>query len=331
MKAIRIHSRGGPEVLSYEDAPIPDLAPGYALVKVHAAGITPTELTWNSTYVTREKKDRLPVIPGFEMAGTVEKVAPEAPVVSAGQEVFGLLDFWRDGAAAEYVSVRASDLAPKPISLSFIDAAAIPLSGLTAWQGLFDYAKLSRGDSVLVHGAGGGVGSYAVQFARWRGASVFATCSKEKTDFVRSLGADRVTDYTSMKFEHELHGLDAVIDTVGGEVLANSWKVLRPGGSLVTIVGDIPDEVMARYGVRGFSILVEPNRSELVEIARLVDAGEVKPVIDSVYPLRRAREAFEKGLMGHNRGKEVLTVRGDEDEEVSSHPPSTKSREARPL
>lgn len=308
MKAVRMHARAGPETLIYEEAPIPDLAPGDALVRVHAAGITPTELTWSSTYVTREKKDRLPVIPGFEMAGTIERVASDVNNVSPGQEVYGLLDFWRDGAAAEYVAVRASDLAPKPKSLSFTYAAAIPLSALTAWQALFDYAKLSRGETVLVHGAGGGVGTFAVQLARWRGAHVFATCSSEKADLVRSLGADRVIDYSRTRFRDELSGLDVVLDTVGGQVLENSWNVLRKGGSLVTIVGDVPEEKAAEHGVKGFSILVEPNREELIEIAQLVDAGEVKPVVGAVLPLSRAREVFERGLGGHNRGKLVLNV-----------------------
>jgi NADPH:quinone reductase-like Zn-dependent oxidoreductase len=318
MKSIRMHRRGGTEALVYEEAPLPTLLPGDSLVRVHAVGITPTELTWNSTYVTREKKDRLPIIPGFEMAGTVERVAPGVTDVSVGEEVYGLLDFWRDGAAAERVAVRASDLAPKPKSLSFTYASAIPLSALTAWQSLFDYAKLSNGHTVLIHGAGGGVGTFAVQFARWRGAYVFATCSKAKVNLVRSLGADRVIDYSNTKFQEELSGLDVVLDTVGGEVLENSWNVLRHGGSLITIVGDTPEKRAAEHGVRGFSILVEPNRKELVEIARLVDAGEVKPVVDAVFPLSQAREAFERGSSGHNRGKTVLTTVSDEREPARS-------------
>lgn len=310
MKSIRMHRRGDTEALVYEEAPVPDLLPGDALVRVHAVGITPTELTWNSTYVTRKKKDRLPIMPGFEVAGTVERVAPDVTDVSVGEEVYGLLDFWRDGAAAEFVSARASDLAPKPKSLSFTYAAAIPLSALTAWQSLFDYAKLSEGRTVLVHGAGGGVGTFAVQFARWKGAHGFATCSNVKVNLVRSLGAERVIDYTSTRFQDELSDLDVVLDTVGGEVLENSWNILRRGGSLITIVGDAPEKKAAAYGVTGFSILVEPNREELVEIARLVDAGEVKPVVDAIFPLTRAREAFERGLSGHNRGKTVLTTEG---------------------
>ena len=308
MKAVRVHPRAGPEALVYEETPTPLTGPGDALVRVRAAGITPTEFTWNSTFTARDGKDRLPVVPAFEVAGVVEEVGPEVLGLAAGDEVFGLLDFWRDGAAAEYVAARATDLAPKPGSLSFNYAAAVPLSGLTAWQCLFDYAKLSRGDTVLIHGAGGGVGTFAVQLARWRGARVFATCSKSKADLVRSLGAERIIDYSSARFQDELSGLDAVLDTIGGEVLENSWSVLRRGGALVTIVGDPPAEKAAKYGVKGFSILVEPNKNELVEIARLVDTNELKPVVDAVFPLSRAREAYERASGGHGRGKTVLAI-----------------------
>jgi NADPH:quinone reductase-like Zn-dependent oxidoreductase len=313
MKAVRMHTRAGPEALVYEDAPTPEPGSGEVLVKVRAAGITPTEFTWNSTFTTRDKRNRLPIIPAFEVAGTVEKMGPEASGLAVGDAVYGLLDFWHDGAAAEYVAVRASDLAPKPRSLSFTYSAAIPLSGLTAWQSLFDCARLSKGDTILIHGAGGGVGTFAVQFARWRGAHVFATCSGKKAKFVRSLGADRVIDYSSARFQDELSGLDVVLDTVGGEVLENSWGTLRRGGSLVTIVGDVSEEVIAKYDVKGFSILVEPNRKELTEIGGLIDAGVIKPVVDGVFPLSRAGEAYERGLRGHNRGKIVLEVGGGDD------------------
>jgi len=313
MKAVRMHARAGPEALVYEDVPTPEIGPGEVLVKVRAAGVTPTEFTWNSTFTTKDKKSRLPIIPAFEVAGIVEEVGSQASNFAEGDAVYGLLDFWRNGAAAEYVAAQASELAPKPRSLSFTYAAAVPLSGLTAWQSLFDYANLVEGETVLVHGAGGGVGTFAIQFAHRRRAHVFATCSKGKADLVRSLGADRVIDYSSVRFQDELDGLDMVLDTVGGEVLENSWSILRPGGSLVTIVGDAPEATAAKYGVRGFSILVEPNRMELIEIAGLIDAGEVKPVVDAVFPLSRAREAYERGLSGHNRGKLVLKV-GNEDE-----------------
>ena len=308
MKAVRVHARAGPEALVYEDAPVPEIRHGDALIRVRAAGITPTELTWGSTFRTKDKVDRLPIIPAFEVAGTVEDPGTGGSGLSRGDAVYCLLDFWRDGSAAEYVAARAADLAPKPSSLDFIQAAAIPLSGLTAWQGLFDHAKVSRGDRVLIHGAGGGVGTFAVQFAKWGGAHVIATCSGSKAGLVRELGADEVIDYATARFDGVVKGVDAVLDTVGGETLERSWGVLRRGGALVTMVVDAPEAKAAEHGVRAVSMLVEPNRSQLIEIGRLVDQGKVRPIVTGVFPLSRAREAYEKGLCGHNSGKSVLTV-----------------------
>jgi NADPH:quinone reductase-like Zn-dependent oxidoreductase len=309
MKAIRIHSRGGPENLVYEDAPTPAIGAGEALVRVHAAGITPTEFTWGSTFTNADRSDRLPSIPAFEVSGRVEKVASDVSDLSLGAGVYGLLNFWRDGAAAEYVAVRASDMAPKPNSLDFVQAAAVPLSGLTAWQALFDHAKISQGDNVLIHGAGGGVGSFAVQLAKRKGAHVIATCSGFNADLARELGASEVIDYTKTRFDEVVKEVDAVLDTVGGDALDMSWKVLRKGGTLVTIVGDAPEDMAKSFGVRGVSMLVEPSRAQLVELSRLIDSGKLRPIIGGVFPLHQAKEAYQKGLAGHARGKLVLKVR----------------------
>ena len=168
-KAIRMHTRAGPEALVFEEVPMPGINPGDAQINVHAAGITATEFSWSSTFTTKDKRDRLPIIPAFEVAGVVGKVTPNASGLSKGDAVYGLLDFWRDGAAAEFVVANASDMAPKPESLDFVQSAAIPLSGLTAWQALFDHAQLSQGMRILIHGAGGGVGTFAVQMAKWKG------------------------------------------------------------------------------------------------------------------------------------------------------------------
>ncbi len=308
MKAVRSRTRGGPETLRYEDAPEPRLGEGDALVRVHAAAITPTELTWNSTWTDAHGKDRRPIVPSFEVSGKVERVAPDVRDLAEGDTVYGLLNFWRDGAAAEYAAVRAADLAPKPRSLNHVQAAAVPLSGLTAWQALFDHARLSRGDRVLIHGAAGGVGSFAVQFAHWRGAKVIATASKRHDEFLTGLGADKVLDYSSVRFEEAARDMDAVLDTVGGDTLERSWGVLREHGILVTIAGDAPEDKAAKYGVRAASILVQPNRDQLIQIGRLVDAGTIRPIVASVFSLSNAREAFAQGLAGHNRGKIVLRV-----------------------
>lgn len=292
----------------YEETPIPKISNGDALLKVHAAAITPTEFTWNSTFTTTDGKNRLPIIPSYEVSGTVEKIASEVTDVKLGNAVYGLLNFWRDGAAAEYVAVRAADMPPKPKSLDHLHAAAVPLSGLTAWQALFDHAKLSKDDRVLVHGAAGGVGTFAVQFAHWHGAHVIGTASRSNAAFLREIGADEVLDYNSVRFEDELRDLDAVVDTVGGETLERSWTVLRRGGVLVTVAGDASEEKAAKYRVRGVSFTVQPNRAQLTQISQLIDTGTIRPIVEAVFPLSHAREAYERGLLGHNRGKLVLKV-----------------------
>jgi NADPH:quinone reductase-like Zn-dependent oxidoreductase len=316
MKAVRMHTRAGPEALVYEDAPVPKITKGDALIKVHAAAITPTEFTWNSTFTTSDGTARLPIVPSFEVSGMVHEVAADVPDLFVGDSVHGLLNFWRDGGAAEYVAARAADLAPKPRSLDHVHAAAIPLSGLTAWQALFDHANLSAGDRVLIHGAAGGVGTWAVQFAHWRGAHVIGTASRTKHDFLRELGADEVLDYTAVRFEDKIRDLDVVLDTVGGDTLERSWRILRRGGTLVTVAADAPAEKATKYGVRGVSFLVQPNRLQLVKISQLIDGGTVRPIVEAVFPLSRAREAYEQGLLGHNRGKLVLQVSSNQFPEV---------------
>src|SRR2546426_3504898 len=197
MKALRSHVRGGPETLVYEDSPEPPIAAGEALIRVHAAAITPTELTWNSTWTDANGKDRRPIVPSFEVSGTVERMGAGVTDMKRGEPVYGLLNFWRDGAAAELVAARAADLALKPRSLDPVHAAAVPLSGLTAWQALFDPAGVAAADRVLIHGAAGGVGTFAIQFAHLRGAHVIGTASKRNTAFLKELGADEVVEYSS--------------------------------------------------------------------------------------------------------------------------------------
>ena len=309
MKAIRIHRRGGPEALVYEDAPIPALQPGDALVRVHAASISPAEFTWH-IYETPDGRSRLPTIPSHEVSGVVAAVAPDVRDVEVGDAVYGLTDFFRDGGAAEYVAVRAAELAPKPRSLDHASAAATPLSALTAWQALFDHARLTPGQRVLIHGAAGGVGSFAVQLARWRGAHVIGTASARNVDFVHKLGADDVIDYRVTPFETVAQHVDVVLDTIGGTTTEKSWSVLRPNGLLVTIVRQ-PSEWTAGRAARGLFFVVEPRRTQLNELSRLIDAGMIRPIVEAVLPLDRAREAYERGIREHPRGKLVLTVAAD--------------------
>jgi NADPH:quinone reductase-like Zn-dependent oxidoreductase len=218
----------------------------------------------------------------------------------------------RDGAAAEYVAVRAADLAPKPLSLDHVQAAATPLSALTAWQALFDQAQLTHGHRVLIHGAAGGVGSFAVQLARWRGAHVIGTASARNISFVRELGADEVIDYRATPFETALRDVDIVFDTIGGSTLERSWSVLRRDGVLITIVRPPTSDWANEREARGVFFIVEPRRDQLTEIARLIDAGTVRPMVEAVLPLEEARDAYERGAHGHPRGKLVLAVANTE-------------------
>ena len=310
MKALRMHVRGGPDDLLLEEVDIPEVTDEEVLIRVHSAGITPTEFTWNSTYTTRDGKNRLPVIPAFDVSGVVAAKGNGVGHLEIGGTVYGLLDFWKNGSAAEYVVADGVGIAAMPKSLDFHEAAAVPLSGLTAWQALYEHANLSRGDRVLIHGAGGGVGSLAIQLAHHGGAYVIGTCSKSKADFVRSLGADEVIDYTSVDFQAAVKPVDIVVDTIGGTTLERSWGVLNKGGTLVTIADDIPEGKAESHNVTAVSLLVHPDRSQLEHLPALIDDGKFHPIIQKIFPLEEGKEAYKLGLAGHNAGKIVLKVVG---------------------
>ena len=307
MKAIRTHAKGGAEQLVYEDAPTPAPGDGQALVRVYAAGITPTELDWNETYKHADGSPRLPSIPGHDVSGTVEALGPGATGASVGDAVYGLIDFPFDGSCAEYVVAPANELAAKPRTLDHTTAAAVPLSSLTAWQALFTHAKLRPGQRVLVHGAAGGVGAFAVQLAHAAGAHVVTTSSARHFDFLRGLGADEVIDYAAEHFEDKVHDADVVLDTLGGDVQARSWQTLCAGGLLIALNAPVPNP-LPRPDVRGLFFIVRPDRAGLADIARRIDAGHLRVFVEGVYPLADARQAFERGRSGHARGKLVLRV-----------------------
>jgi len=308
MKAVRLHDRSGPGGVFFEDAPIPGPRPGDALVRVHATGITPAELTWSETYENADGSSRVPSIPGHEICGVVEAVAADVDSVKRGDEVYGLTSFIRDGGAAQYVATAAAHLAPKPAPTDFVRSAAVPLSALTAWQAFFDHAKLSAGQCVLIHGGAGGVGTFAIQLARECGARVVTTTSAKNESFVRDLGADHVIDYASARFEEEVADVDVVVDTIGGEILERSFRVVRRGGLVISLVAPIPEPLLESQDARSLFFIVEPNRAELAAIARRIDSGALKPIVGQVFPLERSREAFELGAGGHNRGKIVLAA-----------------------
>jgi NADPH:quinone reductase-like Zn-dependent oxidoreductase len=298
MKAICVHAPGGREEVFYEDTPIPEIRPGDALVRVRATGITPTELSWIQNY---------PNIPGHEVSGVVETARDDSSI-HPGDSVFALTDFARNGAAAEFVAVRAADLAPKPRTADFVHSAAAPLSALTAWQALFDHAGLKKNDRILIHGAAGGVGTFAVQLARQTGAYVIATASSRNTDLLRSLGASEVIDYKSKRFEDGMRPVDVVLDSVGGDTLARSWSVLTPGGVLVSIAEPISREDASAHNARGIYFIVKPDREELSRIAALIDSGSLRLIVTRVLPLARAAEAFDHGSEHHSTGKTVLEI-----------------------
>lgn len=295
MRAIRLHAPGGPARLVDERVETPRPGPGEVLVRVHAAAITRGELDW--------PVDRLPAIPSYELSGVVAEIADDVGDVAVGDAVYALVGFDRDGGAAEYTTVPAAFVAPKPRTLGHVESAAVPLAALSAWQGLVEHGGLAAGERVLVHGAAGGVGSFAVQVARARGAYVIGTASTHGVETVRELGADEVVDHSTVRFEDALDPVDLVFDTAGGELLARSAAILRTGGRLVSV---------AEEPVDGIFFVVEPSRGQLVELARLVDAGEVRSVVDSVFPLAEARAAFERVMATGKRGKVVLRVADDQ-------------------
>ena len=310
MRALHAYVPGDPSRLIYEDAPSPAVGSGDILVRVYASGVSPSELDWPSAWLEHDGSPRTPpIVPGHELAGVVESFGPDVAGFHVGDAVFGFIDIRRNGADADYVAVRAEELAPKPATLSFSEAAAVPLSALTAWQALLVHGRLTRGARVLIHGGAGGVGAFAVQLARWRGAHVVATSSARDSELVRQLGADVVIDYRTQRFEDVVADVDLVVDTIGGETWKRSWNVLRPGGRLVSIAVPRPPHREGLDGRRAIWFIVESTRGQLMKIAGLIDAGLVRPIVSSVVPLESGRAAYGRGVRG-GPGKVVLFVAG---------------------
>lgn len=309
MTALRAHRRGGPEVLVVERAPAPVAGAGEVVVAVHAAAITFDELTWDETW-TRDGVSRTPVIPSHEVSGVVSDIGTGVGDFAAGDEVYGLVGFDRDGAAADFVAVPAADLAAKPPAVSHVDAAALPLAGLTALQALVDHAAVQPGEAVLVHGGAGGVGALTVQLAAILGAEVTATVRSDAGELLRGFGAQRVIDVRTERFEETGDAYDVVIDTVGGETLDRSFSVVRRGGRLITLSAPPPAGTADEYGITATFFIVEPNRDQLGELAALVDSGRLRVEIAATFPLEQGREAFESGQRAaRSAGKTVIVVR----------------------
>lgn len=305
MQAVRIHEFGGPQVLKLENLPDPTPGQGEVVIDVYASSVNPVD------YKIRKggflSADQLPMTLGRDVSGVVRARGPGEKTFDVGQPVFAMLPPGRGG-YAERVAIPESACALKPERLDFVQAAAVPLAALTAWQGLFDHGGLAQGQTVLIHGAAGGVGHFAVQFAKARGAEVFATSSGQDVGFVRSLGADQVIDYKSERFEDEVEKVDMVFDLVGGDTQDRSFAVLRGGGVLVSTLKEPDPALCAEHQVRGLHYMAQPSGDELTKIGRLIDTGRVTPSVDRTYPLARAADAEEWLEHRHVRGKIVLTV-----------------------
>jgi NADPH:quinone reductase-like Zn-dependent oxidoreductase len=308
MKAVCIYSYGGPEVLVYEDAPRPHPGAGEVLVRVHAAGINPVDWKIREGHLKEMLHHTFPLVLGWDLSGVVESLGPETTRLKVGDEVFSRPDISRDGAYAEFIVVKESDLAPKPKSLDHLHAAALPLASLTAWQTLFDAAGLLAGQRVLIHAAAGGVGHIAVQLAKWKGAHVIGTASVKNHAFLRKLGVDQAVDYDTERFDEVVQPVDVILDTIGGDTQARSWKVLKPGGILVSIASPPDARVATDNGVRQAFVFTQPNAAQLAEIARLADAGKLKVTVETILPLSDATRGQELSERGHGRGKIVLRV-----------------------
>jgi NADPH:quinone reductase-like Zn-dependent oxidoreductase len=304
MKAIRTHEPTGISGLVFEEAPDPNPVFCDVLVKVAACGITHNELDW-PIWTCRAGHQRTSVIPGHEVSGVVAALGFGTAGFAVGDEVFGLTDQLRDGAAAEYVAVEARNVAPKPRTVDHVQAAAVPRAGLTAWQALFDHGKLAKGQTVVIHGAGGAVGSAAVQLARWAGAEVIGTGRSHSRPLVMELGADRFIALDAGRLEDEAGRADLVFDTIGGEVLARSPALLRPGGTLVSVNAAAPPPA-SRDDIRTVVFIQESSRAQLIELARLVDEGHLRPQVGAVYPLAQAAAAYSAKAAGGIPGRIVL-------------------------
>jgi NADPH:quinone reductase-like Zn-dependent oxidoreductase len=294
-------------VLIPVDLPKSEPGAGEVLVHVHAAGVTPTELLWYPTTHTKEGAARTGAVPGHEFSGVIADLGKNVRGFKVGDEVYGMNDWFADGATAEFCIALPQNIARKPATLTYEAAATVPIGALTAWQGLLERARIQSGEQVLVHGGAGAVGLFAVQLAHLHGAYVITTVSGQDIDFVKQLGADQVISYKATRFEEEVQNLDVVFDTVGGDTLNRSWSVLKPGGRMVTIAAD--SEATIDQRVKDAFFIVEPNQKQLVEVAKLLDAGKLQTFVKATTPLNEASVAYSGALKdksGH--GKIVIAV-----------------------
>jgi NADPH:quinone reductase-like Zn-dependent oxidoreductase len=309
MMALRAHTQGGPEVLVYESVPQPTPGNGEVLIAVHAAAITFAELTWPETWAS-DGVDRTPIIPSHEFSGVVAEIGAGVTDVSIGDELYGLVPFDRDGAAAEYVSVPTASVAARPRTVSHVVAAAAVLPALTAWEALVDQAKVQPGQRVLVRGGAGGVGAFVTQLATALGASVTATVHAPDAEYVLALGAERAITNEQESLDAEKGVFDAAIDAVGQETPEALFAALRPGGRLITLQEPPSPATADKYGVTALFFVVTANRERLSQVADMIDTGKLKVSVAATFPLADGRAAYQSGASRRHRpGKTVLVVR----------------------
>ena len=308
MKAVVIHEYGGLEVLKYEDVQRPEPKEDQILVRVIAAGVNPVDGLIRSGMFAKHEKATFPMILGADIAGVVEKTGSKVTKFKAGDPVFAYASLKSGGAYAEYALTTEREAAPKPKVLTYVEAAAVPVVALTAWQALVDTAKLSARQTVLIHGGSGGVGTFAIQIAKARGARVIATASTANQDLLMQLGADVAIGYTKQKFEDVAKDVDVVLDSIGKDTLARSYGVVRKGGFIVSLVARPDRAELDKRGIRGAALSVEPNSDELAEIGKLIDEGKIKVIVSQTFPLSEAVKAQEQVATGHTRGKIVLKI-----------------------
>jgi len=308
MKAIRIHEFGGPDVLELEDIEVPQPAEDEVLIKVYASSVNPVDQKIVAGEAAQRFPTEFPLTIGWDVSGVIEQAGNKVRNFSVGDEVYGRPFPTQNGAFAEYLVIKANEIAMKPKSIDHVQAAAVPLAGLTAWQGLFKYGQLEKGQKVLIHGASGGVGSFAVQFAKWIGAYVIGTASAKNLDFIKQIGADEAIDHDNQRFEYEVKDLDLVFDLVGGETQRRSLQVIKAGGKLVTtVIPQFQEEAKERdIELEGFGAQSYPN--DLAQIAELIDHGLISPVVSAVLSLEQARQAEELGAKPGGHGKIVIKV-----------------------
>jgi NADPH:quinone reductase-like Zn-dependent oxidoreductase len=308
MKAMQVNQAAQGPALILAELKKPEPGLGEILIHVHAAGVTPTELLWYPTTHTKSGTARISAVPGHEFSGVIAAIGKDVQDFEIGDQVYGMNDWFADGATAEFCITLPQNIARKPATLGHEAAASVPIGALTSWQGLIDRAKLEPGERVLVHGGAGTVGLYAVQLAHIRGARVITIVSTQDIDFVKRLGADEAIDYKACRFEKEVRDVDVIFDAVGGDTLERSWGVLKPGGRMITIAAD--SEGTADQRVKDAFFIVEPNQKQLVEIAKQLDAGHLRAFVKTTVPLNEASAAYSGAVMDKSGfGKIVIAVR----------------------